>query len=396
MTGEGGQGGTMTSGEAAWRAMCDRIRDAGSKTLGRLGALSAADRAEGVRYFARVMAKALEWEVDYADPEFPQFYRFDDSNTVLVGPNPDNDYLLARLKGEADYVIRGDASGILDFHISLHDGFVFTGNTLKWGDVGRKDLDIGTDGKFELVLSARRHEGNWVELKPETDFVWIRLYYGDWATSRPVPFTIERIGSDREYPRPLDEATISKRLDRAASFFEGHVDWGMNWAISSATPPNQPSELHPLGLYNSNLAYGWCSFDVEPGMALIVEYPKPDARHWMIACYTHPWMTLDTLAHRMTSLNACDVHIDADDQVRIVVAGSDPSVRNWLDISEHRRGMLFYNRAWYASLEPLTAQLVKLDEVTRHLPAETPVLTPAERADQIRVRRELMALRGRL
>ena len=45
------------------------------------------------------MVIGLQWAVEFADPDFPAFYRHDDDITKWGGPNVDNTYLRARVRG---------------------------------------------------------------------------------------------------------------------------------------------------------------------------------------------------------------------------------------------------------------------------------------------------------
>ena len=68
---------------------------------------------------------------------------------------------------------------------------------------------------------------------------------------------------------------------------------------------------------------------------------------------------------------------------------------NWLDPVGTTYGMLIGR--WYAadSLPMPTLTSVPLADIRRHLPADTPVVSPAERAEQLRTRRLGAQLRRR-
>jgi hypothetical protein len=81
----------------------------------------------------------------------------------------------------------------------------------------------------------------------------------------------------------------------------------------------------------------------------------------------------------------------ADGVARLVVAHCDPGVPNWLDTAGHREG--FLTPRWAYSETPpreespsISATKVRFDEIRTHLPADTPAVTPGERAEQIALR----------
>ena len=59
---------------------------------------------------------------------------------------------------------------------------------------------------------------------------------------------------------------------------------------------------------------------------------------------------------------------------------------NWLDPAGYTEGGI-YGRWYDCDSEPLpTLKRVKLTELRDHLPTDTPVVTPEERAEELRVR----------
>jgi hypothetical protein len=70
-----------------------------------------------------------------------------------------------------------------------------------------------------------------------------------------------------------------------------------------------------------------------------------------------------------------------------VIAHVDPGVPNWLDVAGLPSGVI--QLRWNRASDHPDPQVTKvpLAEVRSHLPADTPVVTPAERAESLRVRR---------
>ena len=101
----------------------------------------------------------------------------------------------------------------------------------------------------------------------------------------------------------------------------------------------------------------------------------------------NPWMeSLDYASHQ-ASLNHRTAHADADGRVRCVISLRDPGVHNWLDTAGWNGGSLCA-RWTYCSEYPtgISARLIKLADLDRHLPDDTPRIDPAERAGVIAAR----------
>jgi hypothetical protein len=73
--------------------------------------------------------------------------------------------------------------------------------------------------------------------------------------------------------------------------------------------------------------------------------------------------------------------------VRVVLCGRDPGVANWLDTAGHSNGAMILRCVRTETAPTPTARVVSVDEVTSALPADTPMVTPDERASVLERRR---------
>jgi hypothetical protein len=97
----------VTSGRA-WEEFCDSLKRAGAQVLRAEAPASELDRAEGFRYLTRLLRLGLEMHLEFADPDFPGFFAPSHETAKIGGDNPDNLYLMARLNGRHQYVVRGE------------------------------------------------------------------------------------------------------------------------------------------------------------------------------------------------------------------------------------------------------------------------------------------------
>ena len=63
------------------------------------------------------------------------------------------------------------------------------------------------DGNFELIASQRPHDGNWLQLGPETSQILVRQTYLNKLSEKPATLHIECLQADSP-PPPLDPARI--------------------------------------------------------------------------------------------------------------------------------------------------------------------------------------------
>ena len=90
--------------------------------------------------------------------------------------------------------------------------------------------------------------------------------------------------------------------------------------------------------------------------------------------------------YRLSSTNGHFAHVASDGRFYGVLSLSDPGVPNWLDPAGFTEGTI-YGRWYDCDSHPLpTIRRVKLVSLRDHLPADTPVVTPDQRAEELRTR----------
>jgi hypothetical protein len=195
--------------------------------------------------------------------------------------------------------------------------------------------------------------------------VWVRQFYDDPA-AMDGSCTITRL--DPVPPSPMIEpARFARRLsnmgltlDRASkvmargSSLDGEVRNGLReW-----------SEMQGGAVYTEpGIHYQRGAWDLQPGQALVIDGQAVQARHWSVLLYSRFLNSLD-YRNRQVSLTGPRVKAEADRRFRIVIAGEDPGVANWLD-TEARRFGLFVIRWLQPAMTPVlpTARVVPVSEL---------------------------------
>jgi hypothetical protein len=127
-------------------------------------------------------------------------------------------------------------------------------------------------------------------------------------------------------------------------------------------------------------------FELEEGEALILETDMPKVRPYWNIQLNDPYFNAVEYVYRLSSLNGATAKISADGKLRCVVALTDPGVPNWLDPAGFKQGTI-YGRWYDCDTNPLPIiKRVPLAQLRQHLPADTPTVTPEERAEELRVR----------
>lgn len=345
--------------------------------------------AAGYRHIARLLATFLAEFTDFRNPEYPQFSRFPNSVARIGWDNPDNLYLAFPVRGDHSYRLRGNARNFDLVTINVYSGML--GHTpvrdiRTISSIASDDLDIDENGDFVLTLSASPAEGNWLRLEPDAYIVLIRRLVSDWENTGEGLWEVLNLttlgkGSPRPTPesvgRSLDDAVTQTRALRELLTIAHRITFHLALSPNEASEPARTDPNLPMADPFQIASRGY--FRLREDEALLVEAPIADCRYASIQL-ANPWMESLDYASRQASLNHRTRHVDTDGRVRYVISIQDPGVQNWLDTAGWAEGS-FCARWTYCAEDPagISARLVKLDELERHLPADTPRVDSAER-----------------
>jgi hypothetical protein len=216
----------------------------------------------------------------------------------------------------------------------------------------------------------------------------------DWIGEVDARVAVNRLddgGAD------MSPAEIARRFSDMAAWIEGMIEFDMrlvryyreHHGINVLLRSTKIEEMGGL----PKQAYYDGIHEIDDDEALIVETALPrECRYWQILVADDRFSTVDWV-NRQSSLNDVQARIDSDGKFRAVIAKQDPGVPNWLDKADFPWGII-QMRYYHATDFPDAAVTkVPVTDVRRHLPADTPQVTPSERQTQLRVRREGAQLR---
>lgn len=124
-------------------------------------------------------------------------------------------------------------------------------------------------------------------------------------------------------------------------------------------------------------------FELDDDEALIIETDLPENRPYWNIQLNDPYFNALEYVYRLSSTNGHYAKVASDGRFYGVIALTDPGVPNWLDPAGYNEGGI-YGRWYDCDSEPVPViKRVKLAELRDHLPADTPVVTPEERAQEL-------------
>jgi len=318
------------------------------------------------------------------------------------GPDPDYVYSTTEVEPDGVYVISGYRGSARFVEITQQ-----TFDMMNLGQLGNgspvphthdlDDLTLDDQGRFRVILSAERpvdHDGDWWPLDPRTKRLLMRKCACDWADEVDARVAISRLDDGGADMTPEETARRFSDLREwilgMIGFDMGLVRWyrehhGVNTFLRSTKIDSiggLPTQAYYDGIY-----------ELEDDEALVIDAELPGTcRYWQALVADDRFCTVDWV-NRQSSLNDTQARLDADGHFRFVVSKQDPGVPNWLDKGDHPWGVIQmrFNRG--DRYPDPTIVKVKVSEVRDHLPADTPVVTPEQRAEQLAARREAAQLR---
>jgi hypothetical protein len=338
----------------------------------------------------------------YTDASRPVFMPLWNYAYNQGGPSPDYVYSTTEVDAGGVYRISGYRGTVRFVEITQQTFDMMSPSQVDNGSrvPATHDLDsleLDPDGYFSVVLSAERpegHTGDWWQLDPETLRLLMRKCSCDWRGEIDARVAIERLDDGGADMTPEETA---RRFAELPEWIEGMIGFdmklvryyrehhGVNSFLRSA-------KIDSIGGLPTQAYYDGIH-EIADDEALIIETPLPaTCRYWQALVADDRFATVDWV-NRQSSLNDAQAHVDSDGHFRAVISKADPGVPNWLDKADLPWGIIQMRWNHASDYPDPSIKKVPVAEVRDHLPADTPVVTPAERAEQLRLRREGAQLR---
>jgi hypothetical protein len=328
----------------------------------------------------------------HADAEHPDWAPL--WNPVFtLQPNPDDIYVQSPIRGDLTYRVSGNRGTCRILSFTTQKAQSGTVDEMPrpnaHNEVDDTDLGLELGQDFEVIFSAERpagYSGMWAKIDPEARYLYLRYRSYDWENEIDPVLSIECLDPVPPKPRLTPDEIIT-RIEEMARFpaRKTKLYFGMQNAVKDAVGFNAFQPVRYQGALVKQVYWPAC-FQLEPDEALIIETELPEKRPYWNIQLNDPYFNALEYVYRLSSLNGHTAKVSADGKFRAVIALSDPGVPNWLDPAGYTEGGI-YGR-WYdcdSSPTP-TIKRVKLADLRAHLPADTPVVTPEERAEELRRR----------
>ena len=326
------------------------------------------------------------------DRDFPLWIDMLNFPLATVGANPDTVYKTTVFDDQGVYRLWGKRGGSRQFAVQISEaitGGPVEGIAKELHTFNVDDLTLGVNGEFEVMLSPQRPTGwggDWWPLKPGAGFGMVRIVSYDWENEECGTIHIERLNPATARPvRPSGDALLAE-LEGSVKFAVGSArvwaDYVARMRRNNVVNRFEMNSFGEVGGWGQQVY--WQGFhDIRADEALVIEIEVPEVcPYWNLQITDEFWRPMDYF-NSISSINGFQAKPAANGKVYAVIAEHDPGVSNWLDTGGYNRGAML-GRWNGADTSPMPA-IVKtpLAELRRHLPTDTPQITPAQRGEQI-------------
>jgi hypothetical protein len=329
-----------------WNDFCDALKDAGQTVLRPEVPANPFDRALGFRFLTGLLRGGLEAALDFADPQYPGFYRLADETKKLLNDNPDNYYQNCVIDGRFDYRITGTRGTVDWFSISSKGSSTNVAVMIDTGNIDSNQMTFNPDGTFEIIASAEKKPGNWLPMAPTSKSLIVRQTFGDRKKEHIAELKIECLNPTAPNNNLTPEGLV-RGLAGAAAFVKNigkmTIEWQEIYRHHINLLPSDDQERCQRAGGDPNIHYYQSYWKLEDDEALFVEINDiPECQTWNLQLSNY-WMQSLEYCFFKVSVNKHTAHYEPDGSVKIVIAAHDPGPKypNWLNtLGHHEGGML--------------------------------------------------------
>jgi hypothetical protein len=376
--------------DEVWDAALEQLATLGEQLVQELVARGESPSAEPL---TAVLGAAMDSYLFQlcGDVDFPTFVPCCTWFQHTGSPNPDTVYRRAAIDGAGAYLLTGNRGTAWQATVMPFPVPAMTGK-VSFAPYDLAELAADDGGRFEVLLSNERpagHTGNWWPIDERMGSLWLRSVDPDWRGVTDPRVAIARLDGPAHRPRPSSE-WATRRLRAFAPTVERMLRYGLDHAddlaaggfvnalkaVDYGAAGGMPGQWYDEGL-----------FDLAEDEALVLEaVVPPDCGYFSLSLTDRMLVTLDW-THAQTSLNSVQAEVGGDGLLRVVVSEMDPLVRNWLDTTGYRRGVLQCRWLGSAQRPTVSTSVVRVDQLQDVLPASATRLSVEERADALVERR---------
>ncbi len=317
----------------------DIIRSADQTFLSERANLDDQGKADGYQHIFHLLHVATDFYL-FNDPLHPTFKPLSDGFCKILGDNVDSAYYFTQVRGDQEYIIRGQRFDSCYLSFCLYGGQPH-GETSEHVtlNINHRDIEFDSDGRFEIKFTQNPKGRNEFKIDPDSVTLFTREYFFDRPNGTESWLSIENTHAHGKRA-PLDDAALTRRIRTMATFFQG-TTWlsplPIEFPINEFLPPFafQPSQP---GWGTPDNIYCFCRFRVQENEYLEVRFRSPDACYWGLQTWNFLMQSTNYLDYPVC-LNSQTIQSE-DDGSYLVTLSERPAEKNWISTAGYCEGVL--------------------------------------------------------
>ena len=318
----------------------DVIRNADQTFLDPEKGLDHQGKVDGYRHIFHLLQTAVDFYL-HNDPLRPQLMLLSDGNRKLYGDNVDAVYYFTQVRGDQEYVIRGQRfdSCYLSFCLYGGDPHGELADRVSLS-VNQRDIAFEEDGSFEIKLTPNPQGPNQFRIDPDSVTLFTREYFFDRPNSQESLLSIENV-APQPARLPLTDEQLARRIRTMAMFFQC-TTWvaplPVQFPINVFLPPFE-FDAEQGGWGTVDNVYCFCRYRLEENEYLKVRFRSPEACYW----------GLQTWNFLMQSTNFDDFPVCLNKQTavaepdgsHVIHLSHRPVEHNWISTAGYSEAIIF-------------------------------------------------------
>jgi len=306
--------------------------------------------------------------------------------------NPDNIYRYAFIDDTSTYVLDAKPTGPTGrFSVAIY--IALTGAEVEsWADWERTvdaadEERILTDGEgaSRITIGPEDPKDGSLHLTSQRGaFVIIREALTDWHTQRPRAMSFRRVAGPEGPALTFDDrvAIAARYTIFAAQTIVGFEHSYLSTKINTFAPTMKRGHATKPSMITQG------RYHLADDEALVVNF-LPQGAEYISFSVTSPWLITRNPVTKAGSRTNGQSHQNADGTYTYIVSHRDPGVANWMDTDGLREGCMamrwegMHSPALNSDDAVVSVSLVKLGDVRSQLPADFPLVGPAERLAEL-------------
>ena len=325
---------------AALDEFLDVLRDADQTFLDPEKALDVQGQVDGYQHLFHLLQTTVDFYL-HNDPLKPSLMPLANEHRKLYGDNVDAAYYFTQVRGDQEYVIRGqrfdscylsfclyggDPNGELADRVSLN--------------VNHRDIEFEEDGSFEIRLSQNPQGANEFKIDADSVTLFTREYFFDRSNSKESVLDIRNVSPQDASP-PLDDAELARRIRNMAMFFQC-TTWlaplPIEFPINEFLPPLD-FDPDQGGWGTIDNIYCFCRFRLDDDQYLKMNFRSPEVCYRGIQTWNFLMQSTNYVEYNV-SINNSQAEPESDGSYSIYLSkGKAP--RNWISTAGYKEGILF-------------------------------------------------------